>query len=102
MNQTAQLEELLGQFFDELREGLRSELPPEEYDRRRHEFIFHMIDCKEDVERLADWLKHPEGPDDTAAAEMLAGFLYHVVPHMNAAARLLLDRIGDPFCDRCE
>lgn len=99
MSQRTQVEELLGEVFDGAREGLRSELPPEEYERRRHDFVFHMVDWKDDLERLAHLFKKPEGLDAEGASNLLIGFLYHVVPHLNAAGRLLLDKIDDPFDD---
>jgi hypothetical protein len=39
----------------------------------------------------------PEQLDAEAASALVIGFLYHVVPHLNAAGRLLLDEISDPF-----
>lgn len=102
MSETAQLEELLGRVFDEAREGLRAELPPDEYERRRHDFIFHMMDWKDDLEQLAELFKHPDRLDADAASTFLIGLLYHVVPHINAAGRLMLDRIDDPFAESDE
>ena len=99
MNQTTQIEELLGRVFDDVREGLRAELPLDEYERRRHEFVFHMTDCKDDLDRLAKWFGNPECQEEEASSTLLIGFLYHVVPHLNAAGRLLLDRIDDPFTE---
>jgi hypothetical protein len=102
MSQIGQLEELLGKLFDGVREGLRAELPPDEYERRRHEFVFHMTDWKDDLERLAELFKHPDRQDEEAVSTLLIGFLYHVVPHVTAAGRLLLDRIDDPFTESDE
>jgi hypothetical protein len=97
MPSISQIEQLLGQVFDLARQGLRETLDPEEYERRRRDFIFHMIDWRDDLERLADWFKHPEQLEAESAGSFLIGFLYHVIPHLNAAGRLLLDEIGDPF-----
>jgi hypothetical protein len=97
MKQTTQLEELLGRIFDDSREGLRAELPPDEYEQRRHDFVFHMTDWKDDLEWLAALYEDPDSLDEDEATTQLIGLLYHVVPHLNAAARLLLDRIDDPF-----
>jgi hypothetical protein len=93
----SKLEQLLGRVFDSAREGLREILDPQEYEKRRHDFIFHMADWKDDLERLADLYNHPERRDEDAASTLVIGFLYHVIPHLNAAGRLLLDEIGDPF-----
>ena len=97
MPPVSKIEQLLGQVFDEAREGLRETLDPEEYERRRHEFIFHMTDWREELEQLVELFKHPEQQDQESASVFLIGFLYHVIPHLNAAGRLLLDEIGDPF-----
>jgi hypothetical protein len=71
-----------------------------EYERRRHDFVFHMTDWLTDLREYADIVRHPEEYKKDAAAEMIIGFLYHVVPHLNAAGRLLLDEIKDPFADQ--
>jgi hypothetical protein len=97
MNDAAPLEQSLGRIFDSAREGLREELSPDEYERRRHDFVFHLMDCKDDLKRLAQIFDHPEHMDEEAVSNFLIGFLYHVPPHLNAAGRLLLDEIKDPF-----
>jgi hypothetical protein len=97
MPTVSQLEQLLGRVFDGAREGLREDLDPEEYEKRKHDFIFHMTDWKDDLERLAALFNNPDPQGEEAASVLLIGFLYHAVPHLNAAGRLLLDDIGDPF-----
>jgi hypothetical protein len=92
-----QLERLLGLIFDGAREGLREELDPDEYQKRRHDFVFHLADWQDDLERLATLFKHPDQQDEDSASELVIGFLYHVIPHLNAAGRLLLDEVKDPF-----
>jgi hypothetical protein len=96
MSTCSRLEQLLGRVFDGAREGLREELDHEEYVKRKHDFIFHMSDWKGDLEGLAALFNNPDQDEDTASV-LLIGFLYHAVPHLNAAARLLLDDVGDPF-----
>jgi hypothetical protein len=59
--------------------------------RCRRNFIFHMTDWSEDLERLAELYQHPEKFDKASAAKLVAGFLYHVIPHLQAAGRLGLD-----------
>ena len=44
MNESAQLNEILGKVFDYLWEHRRAELSPDEYERRRYDFAFHMTD----------------------------------------------------------
>jgi hypothetical protein len=96
-NQTTPVEELLGSLFDGAREGLRQSLSAEEYEKRRHDFAFHLTDIREDVLRLAELLTQPTKHDEEAASADIIGILYHVIPHLNAAGRLLLDQIHDPF-----
>lgn len=97
MNEQTKLEDMLGKIFDGLREGVRAELPPEEYETRRHDFIFHMIDWKDDLKQVAGLFENPEIMDEDAAATLLVGFMYHALPHLNAAGKLLQDEIKDPF-----
>ena len=97
MSTGSQLEQLLSRVFEGAREGLREDLDPDEYEKRKHDFIFHMTDWKDDLGQLAALFHRPDLRDEEAASALLIGFLYHAVPHLNAAARLLLDDIGDPF-----
>jgi len=97
MDRDAALRKLLGRVFDSGQEGLRAELPADEYERRRHDFIFHMTDWLQDLTEYANLVEHPEKWKLKEATTFLIGFLYHVLPHLNAAGRLLLDEIKDPF-----
>ena len=96
---TTALRELLGKIYDEARDGEPAELGPEQYARRRHDFVFHMTDWLSDLDRLSKLYKSPEEADLEHATVFLIGFLYHVVPHLGTAGRLLLDKIGDPFAN---
>jgi hypothetical protein len=49
------LEHLLGLIFDGSRAELRKELDPAEYERRKHDFVFHVTDWQGDLEQLANW-----------------------------------------------
>ena len=77
--------------------GSRAELPADEYEARRHDFVFHMVDWKDDLEQLAHLFESPQDQDEDAASALLIGFLHHALPHLNAAGKLLLDEIKDPF-----
>jgi hypothetical protein len=88
----AKIEELLGQVFDKL----QTVEDREKYAQRKQQFIFHMTDWIDDLQNLLELYGHPEQPQGNPA-QTIAGFLYHVIPHLNAAGRLLLDRIPDPF-----
>ncbi len=91
------LKELLGRVFDDDQEELRDELGELEYERRRHDFIFHMTDWSHDLEQLSEIFSNPEGRDVGKTTIELIGILYHAIPHLSAAGRLLLGHIPDPF-----
>jgi hypothetical protein len=99
MDRDHELRQLLGHVFDHAQEGLRAELPADEYERRRHDFVFHMTDWAGDLTRFMELVGRPDEWKTKAATTFLIGFLYHVVPHLNAAGRLLLDHIPDPFAE---
>jgi hypothetical protein len=97
MRQDQENEELMAKVFDRAQSGLRDEVGTAEYERRKRDFIFHMLDWKLDLSKIAGLLDHSESMSPRAATTFVIGFLYHVVPHLNAAGRLLLDEIPDPF-----
>jgi hypothetical protein len=57
----------------------------------RRDFVFHMTDWLDDLDRIKAVYDHPEPSDRRAAAQDIAEFLYHVTAHIMEAARLLLD-----------
>jgi hypothetical protein len=68
----------------------------------RRQFVFHMTDWIGELERLVNLYQEDE-PQKAKAAQTVAAFLYHAIPHLNTAGRLLLDyspdgvkREGDP------
>jgi hypothetical protein len=63
----------------------------------RRDFVFHMTDWLDDLDRLQAIYHHPEQWDREEAGRQIAGFLYHVIPHLKAAGRLLLDEVPDAF-----
>jgi hypothetical protein len=69
------------------------------YAERKADFIFHMTDWDSDLQTLAKLYQHPDQFDRKEACRFIYGFLAHVIPHLNAAGRLLLDEIPDPFSD---
>lgn len=95
--QMAKLVMMLGALFESQREEWKRDLPPAVFEQRRHDFVFHMLDWKDDLERLALFFSNPDCLDEEAASSFLIGFIYHVLPHLNAAGMLLLDEIKDPF-----
>jgi hypothetical protein len=89
----------LERLFDGAREGLRAEVSADEYKRRRQDFVFHVTEVADDFAEMAQWLAHPDTLSDEEASTLVIGFLYHAVPHLNSAGRLLLDKIDDPFVE---
>lgn len=70
----------------------RDDTKPEELE----EFAFHFRDCRDELERLADVLKHPSRFTDTEIREAVDGALLHAVGHLVQAARMYHGFI-DPF-----
>jgi hypothetical protein len=57
-------------------------------------FLFHMLDWKDDLERLAALYSAPEQFSEEDAHKIVRAFMYHASSHIVAAARL-----GDLFLD---
>ena len=70
---TAALERLLGQIFDDCREGLLEEIGPVEFEKRCHDFIFHMTDWRDDLQRISHLYEQPEGCPEADASTFLIG-----------------------------
>ncbi|HWE35407.1 MAG TPA: hypothetical protein VG406_02460 [Isosphaeraceae bacterium] len=88
---------LLGRVFDEAQGGLKDEVGPEEYEARRRDFVFHMTDWANDLDGLKRLFDDPDSMPIDDATTFIIGLLYHVVPHIDTAGRLLLDEISNPF-----
>jgi hypothetical protein len=91
------IEGFMAKVFDAVFEEEREGGDPAEYERRRQDFAFHMTDWASEIEQMMALQKNLDEADPEEAATFIIGFLYHVVPHLNAAGRLLLDEIPDPF-----
>ncbi len=65
----------------------------------RRDFIFHMGDWLNDLKELNDLYGYPEDFSAEEAARQIYGIFIHALHHLNAAARILLDRedLRDPF-----
>lgn len=87
------LKKLLAHTFDTFAE----EKDPSEYARKKADFVFHMRDWNSDLEMLAQIYEHPDRFDKKTGRQFIFGFLVHVIPHLNAAGRLMLGEIVDPF-----
>jgi hypothetical protein len=90
----AKIENLMGQVYDAL-QSIDDKAANAEAKRQ---FVFHMTDWVDNLERLVKLYEEGAVRKDKAA-QTVAGFLYHVIPHLNAAGRLLLDCIPDPFTE---
>ena len=88
--------DLLMQVFDLARERNKDE----HFDEHMSEFVFHMTDWHMDLKKLHEMYSSPESWDPNSACEILIGFMYHVIPHLNAAGQLLVDEVRDPFSKR--
>ena len=92
--ETEKVKTLLGNIYDKLQSRDDFETNSE----FKREFIFHMTDWLEYLERLVELYEVGDiKKEEDKAAQQVAGFLYHVIPHLKAAGRLLLDNIPDPF-----
>lgn len=61
----------------------------------REDFAFHIVECIDDFEDLLSIFQKTVTAE--SATRELVGFLYHVVPHLNAATRILLGGVPDTF-----
>jgi hypothetical protein len=84
--------ELFSAAFDAMHEA------DETHEERRAEFAFHLDECVDDFRAFLDAVAKRTDPDTMST--FLVGFLAHAVPHLNAAGRLLLGKIADPFASR--
>lgn len=95
--------ELLGQVFDRGRADLRADLAKQDredvYERLKRGFIFHMTDWAVDLRRLHALMEAPDAWSPKQATTCVMAFLYHVLPHLNAAGHLLLDEVPDAFAE---
>ncbi len=91
MNDPMRLDVILGDLFDTI-----ANPEDKEFARHRSDFVFHISDCIDDLERLVDILRMSQKLDEKTKQEF-SGLLYHVCPHVYAAATLLLDEVPDAF-----
>jgi len=68
-------------------------------DRRRDDFVFHMTDWLDDLDRIVEFFRDADQFDKRLARDIVGGFLTHVTPHLSTAARLLYGEVLDPFVD---
>jgi hypothetical protein len=92
-----QVRELLEKIFENAAE--RGELARAEFEARKRDFVFHLSDCANDLERLATLLRQKEPDSVSDATVQLLSILYHVIPHLSTAGRILLGNYSDPFAN---
>lgn len=94
------LEKLLGDVFDQERHGhLPDRIPQDQYEVWKRDFVFHMTDWMDDLERLRSLLKNPQAFGTDSASLLIFSCLIHIIPHLNAAGRLLMGEVPDTFVD---
>jgi hypothetical protein len=59
-----------------------------DFGERQQDFVFHMLDWKDDLRNLATLYSEPERFTAAQASSIVQAFLYHAVSHAVAAARL--------------
>jgi hypothetical protein len=89
----------LGEVFDHYRESLRDELSADDYRKLRNLFVFHMTDWLEDFDRLSRLRSEPGAVPTEEAQDSVFAWSIHVLPHLQAAARLLVGDTPDTFED---
>jgi hypothetical protein len=92
-----ELRKALRRIFDYLNSEDRKEMSPAAYEQRRNEFEFHMTDIVTDMHGLVRLYDRPDSVDRKTAGQFVISFLYHVIPHLNAAGRVFLGDVLDPF-----
>ncbi len=89
-----QYRDLMRRVFDELREGVRDQVSPQQYQELRESFAFHMSDWANDIEKIRELRNNSDTINADEAAKEVVGLLYHLIPHLVEAGNLLLDGVG--------
>jgi hypothetical protein len=93
MSEEEALKERLTAAFEELADRAQPDLR-----ERQQDFVFHMLDWKDDLASLAALYSEPERFSTEEARTIVQTFLYHAASHVVAAARLtghFLDAFGE-------
>jgi hypothetical protein len=88
-----QLKQLLAAVYDQFQKAEDRKVNG----RWRRNFVFHMTDWSHDLSALARLYEHPGQFDKEQAGKIVAAFLYHAIPHLKAAGRLMLDYCPEDF-----
>lgn len=87
------LSQLLMNVFDEY----QSHDDPAVQAEGRRQFVLHMTDWLDDFASMRELFDDPERVTTDEAGRRVAAFLYHAVPHLNEACRLMLDDVLSPW-----
>jgi len=82
---TGKFQQVLAAVYDDLQKLAK----PRKNARCRRNFVFHMTDWLEDLHDLNELAEHPDRVSRKQATRLVSGFIYHVLPHLRAAGRLL-------------
>lgn len=92
MSNEERLAEMLNLVFDESCNVARADT-----EECRNQFVFHLLDWKDELRKLAELYASPERFSSEEARKIVQAFLYHGASHIVAAARLggfFLDAFG--------
>ena len=81
------LECKLLEFFRDMAKAKESD----NYDNDKEKFLFHMTDWSSSLESLARFYSNPADFSPEDSSRVLQELLYHVLPHLNAAAEIYDD-----------
>lgn len=96
LKMTDEQERLIFAALERTFQNFNDDAGPIQKDQRTRDFVFHMTDWYEDLVGLADLYSDPARRDQAKWDRVIAGFLYHAVGHLMAAAKLN-DTFSDPF-----
>jgi hypothetical protein len=89
----------LEKLFDQWQGSRRRSMSAADYRRLRYDFAFHMTDWLGDLRKVHAIFFDPKNVSQKSVDDAVVGFLFHAIPHLNAAGRLLLEDIPDAFAN---
>jgi len=97
VNKTASSQQKLHKLLAQVYDRFQKMEDPKTNAICKRNFVFHMTDWTPDLTKLAELYNHPGKFNKKSAGDVVAGFLLHVIPHLRAAGRLMLDYIPEDF-----
>jgi hypothetical protein len=86
----------LRDLLDRILHEMIGEKPDIDYERIKDEFVFHLTECIDDLDKYLHLCKSPLTHDLQTAERIVQGLLYHAVGHLISACRKY-DYVPDPF-----